>query len=75
MGGREGAVGSLSVLGHSRSFVTATARVPGTASRTSAAKLQAAYARSAAFRHVVQLHTRALRTHAHLRWRALQAKS
>src|SRR5258705_4055477 len=37
VGGREGAVGSLSVLGPSRSSVTAIARVAGTTSEISAA--------------------------------------
>lgn len=58
--GREGALASLSVLGPSRSSVTAIARVAGTASRISAAKFRLAYARSAAIRHVVQVHARTL---------------
>jgi CRP-like cAMP-binding protein len=58
--GREGALASLSVLGPSRSSVTAIARVAGTASRISAVKFQLAYARSAAIRHVVQVHARTL---------------
>jgi CRP-like cAMP-binding protein len=51
---------SLSVLGPSRSSVTAIARVAGTASRISAVKFQLAYAKSAAIRHVVQVHARTL---------------
>ncbi len=58
--GWEGALASLSVLGPSRSSVTAVARVAGTASRISAAKFRLAYARSAAIRHVVQVHARTL---------------
>ncbi|WP_084305262.1 Crp/Fnr family transcriptional regulator [Bradyrhizobium sp. ARR65] len=58
--GREGALASLSVLGPSLSSVTATARLAGTASVISAAKFRVAYARSAAIRHVVQVHARAL---------------
>ncbi|WP_027521152.1 Crp/Fnr family transcriptional regulator [Bradyrhizobium sp. Ec3.3] len=58
--GREGALASFSVLGPSHSSVTATARLAGTASLISAAKFRAAYARSAAIRHVVQVHARAL---------------
>ena len=41
--GREGALASLSVLGPSRSSVTAIARVAGTASLISAAKFRIAY--------------------------------
>lgn len=58
--GREGALASLSVLGPSRSSVTAIARVAGTASLISVAKFRVAYERSAAIRHVVQIHARAL---------------
>ena len=54
--GREGALASLSVLGPSFSSVTAIARVAGTATLISAAKFRIAYARSAAIRHVVQVH-------------------
>ena len=58
--GWEGALASLSVLGPARSCVTAIARVAGTASRISAVKFRLAYARSAAIRHVVQVHARTL---------------
>jgi hypothetical protein len=58
--GREGALASLSVLGPARSSVTAIARVAGTASLISAAKFRGTYARSAAIRHVVQVHARSL---------------
>lgn len=56
--GSEGAIGSLTMLGPSTSPVTAIARVAGTASQISAAKLQLASARSFAIRHVVQIHLR-----------------
>lgn len=58
--GREGAVGSLSVLGPSRSPVTAVARVAGTASHISAAHFHSAYMQSSAIRQIVQVHSRAL---------------
>ncbi|WP_409192818.1 Crp/Fnr family transcriptional regulator [Bradyrhizobium sp. RDM4] len=58
--GREGALASFSVLGPSLSSVTAIARIGGTASMISAAKLRDAYAQSAAIRNVVQLHARAV---------------
>ena len=58
--GLEGALASLSILGPALSSVTAIARVAGTASLISAAKFRVAYAQSAAIRHVVQVHTRAL---------------
>ena len=58
--GREGALASLSVLGPSRSSVTAIVRVAGTASRISAAKFRLAYAQGAAIRQVVQVHARTL---------------
>ena len=58
--GWEGALASLSVLGPSRSSVTAIARVGGAASRISAAKFRLAYTQSAAIRHVVQVHARSL---------------
>lgn len=57
--GSEGAVGSFSVLSPYGSPFTATARVTGTGSRISAEKFQHAYARSAAIRHIVQVHLRA----------------
>jgi len=58
--GREGALASLSVLGPSRSSVTAIARVAGTAAVIPTAKFRLAHARSAAIRHVVQVHARSL---------------
>src|SRR5438132_3000556 len=58
--GREGALASFSALGPSLSSVTAIVRMAGTASLISAAKFRAAYAQSAAIRHVVQVHARAL---------------
>jgi CRP-like cAMP-binding protein len=58
--GRDGAVGLLSVLGPSRSSVTAVVRVASTAARMPAAQFQAAFNQSAAIRHMVQLHTMAL---------------
>jgi CRP-like cAMP-binding protein len=56
--GSEGAIGALTVLGRSSSPVTATARVAGTASQISVAKLQFACAQSFAIRHVVEVHLR-----------------
>jgi CRP-like cAMP-binding protein len=58
--GREGAVGILSVLGPSPSGVTAVVRAAGTASRIAACRFHAAFNRSPAIRHVVQLHMRAM---------------
>ena len=46
--GREGALGALSVLGPSRSSVTAVVRVGGTASQISVSQFHAAYMRSSA---------------------------
>ena len=57
--GREGAVGSLTVLRsplHCPANITV--RVAGTAGQISAQKLQVAYARSAAIRHVMHMHFR-----------------
>lgn len=54
--GQEAAIGAFSVLGSLRSPVTIITRVAGTASQITAAKLQSAYARSTALRHVVQIH-------------------
>src|SRR5882762_61524 len=58
--GREGAVGILSVLGPSPSAVTAIVRATGAASRISASRFHAAFNRSPAIRHVVQIHIRAM---------------
>jgi CRP-like cAMP-binding protein len=58
--GREGAVGVLSVLGTSPSVNTAVVRVAGTGSRIPAAQFHAAFNRSPAIRHAVQVHTRAM---------------
>src|SRR3974390_1284469 len=58
--GREGAVGSLAVLGPLPSAITAIVRAPGTASRIPAARFHAAFGRSPAIRNVVQLHIRAM---------------
>ena len=55
--GREGAIGALSVLGPSRSSVTAVVRVGGTASQISVSRFHAAYMESGAIRDVVQAHT------------------
>src|SRR5258708_27228251 len=57
--GREGAVGILSVLGPSPSAITAVVRAAGTASRIPASRFHAAFHRSPAIRHAVQLHIRA----------------
>lgn len=58
--GREGAVGSLSVLGPSPSAITAIVRAPGLASRIPASRFYAAFNRSAAIRFALQLHIRAM---------------
>jgi len=60
--GREGVVGSLSVLGPTPSAVTAIVRVAGTASRIPASRLHAASHRSPAIRHALQLHIRVMLT-------------
>lgn len=57
--GREGAVGSLSVLGPSPSAITAIVRAPGTASRIHACRFHAAFNRSPAIRHAIQIHLKA----------------
>jgi CRP-like cAMP-binding protein len=58
--GREGAVGILSVLGPSPSDITAIVRAVVTASRIPASRFHAAFNRSPAIRHVVQIHVRAV---------------
>lgn len=58
--GREGAVGVLSVLGPSPSASTAIVRAAGTASRIPASRFQAAFNRSPAIRHAIQMHMRAM---------------
>ncbi|QOZ71072.1 Crp/Fnr family transcriptional regulator [Bradyrhizobium arachidis] len=58
--GREGAVGLLSVLGPSPSAATAVVRAAGTASRIPASRFHAAFNRSPAIWHAVQIHTRAM---------------
>jgi len=58
--GREGAIGSLSVLGPSPSVITAVVRIAGTASRISASRFYSAYNRSPAIRNAVQSHIRAV---------------
>jgi CRP-like cAMP-binding protein len=58
--GREGAVGLLSVLGPSPSAITAVVRAAGTASRIPASRFHAAFNRSPAIRHAVQIHIRAM---------------
>src|SRR6185437_13987100 len=58
--GREGAVGILSVLGPLPSGNTAIVRAPGTAVRIPAARFHAAFDRSPAIRHAVQIHVRAM---------------
>ena len=60
--GREGTIGSLSVLGPSPSAITAVVHATGTASRIRASRFQAAFDRSAAIRHAVQIHIRAMLT-------------
>ncbi len=58
--GREGAVGTLSVLGPSPSAITAVVRAAGTASRIPASRFHAAFSRSPAIRHAVQVHIRSM---------------
>jgi CRP-like cAMP-binding protein len=58
--GREGTVGSLSVLGPSPSAITAIVRAAGTASRIPSSRFHAAFDRSPAIRHAVQIHMRAM---------------
>jgi CRP-like cAMP-binding protein len=58
--GREGAIGILSVLGPSPSGITAIVRAAGTASRIPASRFHAAFNRSPAIRHAVQIHVRAM---------------
>ena len=58
--GREGVIGSLSVLGSSPAPVTAVVRIPGTASRLSASRFSAAFNRSAAIRFALQRHIEAV---------------
>src|SRR5438876_3343019 len=60
--GREGALGSLSVLGPSPSANTAIVRAAGTASRIPASRFHAAFKRSTAIRQTVQIHIRAMLT-------------
>jgi CRP-like cAMP-binding protein len=58
--GRDGAVGSLSVLGPSPSAITAIVRAAGSASRIPASRFHAAFSRSPAIRNAVQIHIRAM---------------
>jgi CRP-like cAMP-binding protein len=58
--GREGAVGILSVLGPSSADNTAVVRAAGTAARVPASRFHAAFNRSPAIRHAVQIHIRAM---------------
>jgi CRP-like cAMP-binding protein len=58
--GRDGAVGTLSVLGPSPSTITAIVRAAGTASRIPASRFHAAFNRSPAIRQAVQIHMRAM---------------
>ncbi|MFB9264348.1 Crp/Fnr family transcriptional regulator [Bradyrhizobium erythrophlei] len=58
--GREGAVGSLSVLGSSPSGITAVVRTAGTASRIPASRFHAAFGRSPAIRQAIQKHVRSM---------------
>lgn len=55
--GNEGVVGVLSMLGSSRSSVSAVVRVPGSASRISASRFRAAFVQSDFIRHAVETHT------------------
>lgn len=58
--GREGAVGTLAVLGPSPAAVTAIVRAAGTASRIPASRFHTAFSRSPAIRHAVQMHFKAM---------------
>jgi CRP-like cAMP-binding protein len=58
--GREAAIGILSVLGPSPSAINAIVRATGAASRISASRFHAAFNRSPAIRHAVQIHIRAM---------------
>ena len=58
--GRDGVVGSLSVLGPSPSAITAVVRAAGLASRIPASRFHAAFSRSPAIRNAVQIHIRAM---------------
>jgi CRP-like cAMP-binding protein len=58
--GREGAIGMLSVFGPSPSGITAIVRAAGTASRIPASRFYAAFNRSPAIRHAVQIHVRSM---------------
>jgi CRP-like cAMP-binding protein len=58
--GNEGAAGILSALGPSRSPMTAVVRVTGTSLQISPARFCAAFSRSRAIRHAVQIYTGAL---------------
>lgn len=58
--GREGAIGTLSVLGPSPAAVTAVVRAAGIASRIPASRFHAAFSQSPAIRHAVQIHFRAI---------------
>jgi CRP-like cAMP-binding protein len=60
--GREGAVSSLSVFGPARSAITATVRMPGSASRIPASRFHAAFNKSPAIRAALQIHIRAMLT-------------
>ncbi|WP_407179269.1 Crp/Fnr family transcriptional regulator [Bradyrhizobium sp. STM 3562] len=60
--GREGAVGSLSLLGPSPSAITAVVRAAGTASRINASRFLAAFNRSRSIRHAIQIHASAMLT-------------
>jgi CRP-like cAMP-binding protein len=58
--GREGALGILSVVGPTPSDFTVIVRARVTASRIAASRFHAAFNRSPAIRHVVQIHVRAI---------------
>jgi CRP-like cAMP-binding protein len=58
--GRDGAIGTVSVLGPSPSAITAIVRAAGTASRIPASRFHTAFSQSLAIRHAVQIHKRAM---------------
>jgi CRP-like cAMP-binding protein len=58
--GREGAIGGLTVLGISRSFLTAIVQVPGIASQISTSRFHAVVSQSGRVRHAVETHNKVL---------------
>jgi CRP-like cAMP-binding protein len=61
--GREGAIGGPTVLGISKSFLTAIVQVPGTASQISASRFHALISQNGRIRQAVEAHNRVLMGH------------